>query len=428
VAEGEAGFHKESVLDEASLNTNRKLENQSSPLAQPPKCPLCGSERLYKDGLRYFNDGSDIQRWLCRDCGYRFSERKPLQENPNWQINTASAYLSNRQVCELLTEESKNLAEVARQETAPREGTLSQQKIIDFMWYMKKKGLAESTVRGRVKLIKRLAKLGANVYDPENVKDVIAKQSWCPGRKDFACEAYNTFVEMNGGTWVRPIYKPVDQEIWIPQPIEVKQLIAGCSQRMACFLQTLSETAMRPGELWTSKWDAYDQPTRTFRVTPEKGSNSGTFKLTKQLAAMLDALPHKYGDRIFSKPDMDLDHHRGNFIGQRKRIAQKLQNPRILRINFKSLRHFSGTMVAWKTDSPFEVKDHLRHKSFKNTMRYIHLAQLLFKHEHEYDARVAHNVKEACALIEKGWKYHTGEYDDGGKIFARPKDPQDSEE
>ncbi|MEM3549964.1 MAG: hypothetical protein QXN87_02710 [Candidatus Bathyarchaeia archaeon] len=34
------------------------------------KCPKCGSERLYKDCLRYLADGSSVQRWLCRTCGY----------------------------------------------------------------------------------------------------------------------------------------------------------------------------------------------------------------------------------------------------------------------------------------------------------------------------------------------------------------------
>jgi integrase len=325
---------------------------------------------------------------------------------------------------------AKNLAEqTTRQEQAQREGTLSQQKIVDFIWYMKKNGRAETTIRGRVKLIKRLAKLGADLYDPEDVKRVIAQQQWTAGRKDNACDAYTTFLTMNGGTWQRPTYKPVDKEPFIPQPSEVKQLIAGCSPRMACFLQALSETAMRPGELWQLTWKDYDQPTRTIKVSmPEKGSNSGTYKISKELAAMLEALPHKYGDRVFSKLGMLLDHHTGHFAQQRKRIAHKLKNPRLLDITFKTLRHFKATMEAWRTNNPFIVQEFLRHKSFKNTMRYIHLAQVLFKDQHEYVTRVAHNVKEACALIEQGWKYTTGEYDDGGKIFAKPKDPLASEQ
>jgi len=36
------------------------------------KCPECGSQRVYKDGIRYTRSG-EMQRYLCRDCGYRFS-------------------------------------------------------------------------------------------------------------------------------------------------------------------------------------------------------------------------------------------------------------------------------------------------------------------------------------------------------------------
>jgi len=319
---------------------------------------------------------------------------------------------------------------VARQELAPREGTaaLSQQKIFDFILYMKRNGRKESTILGRVKLIKRLSKLGADLYDPESIKRVIAEQEWVDGRKDLACDAYTTFLAMNGGTWQRPTYKPVDKEPFIPQPSEVKQLIAGCSPRMACFLQTLSETAMRPGELWQLCWLDYDNPTRTIKVTPEKGSKSGTYKASKELAQMLEALPRNYGDRIFSKPGMSLDHHSRNFTKQRKRIAFKLKNPRLLRISFKTLRHFRGTMEALRTRDPFHVQQFLRHRNIMNTMRYIHLAQVLFKNEQEYVTKVAHNVNEACALIDGGWKYCTGEYADGGKIFAKPKDPLASDE
>ena len=85
-------------------------------------------------------------------------------------------------------------------------------------------------------------------------------------------------------------------------------------------------------------------------------------------------------------------------------------------------------MEAWRTNSPFLVQELLRHKNYKNTQRYIHLAQVLFKDQHEYVASVARNVQEACKLIENGWKYVTGEYDDGGKIFAKPKDPLAAEQ
>jgi|LSQX01.1.fsa_nt_gb rubredoxin len=36
-------------------------------------CPICGTAKPWKDGLRY-NNKRKIQRYLCRVCGYRFSE------------------------------------------------------------------------------------------------------------------------------------------------------------------------------------------------------------------------------------------------------------------------------------------------------------------------------------------------------------------
>ena len=42
------------------------------------KCSECGSERVWKDGVRYTRFG-EVQRYLCRDCGYRFSEGSKLE-------------------------------------------------------------------------------------------------------------------------------------------------------------------------------------------------------------------------------------------------------------------------------------------------------------------------------------------------------------
>jgi transposase-like protein len=42
------------------------------------KCPECGSTRVWRDGLRYLAKGGVVQRWYCRDCGYRFSYGSPV--------------------------------------------------------------------------------------------------------------------------------------------------------------------------------------------------------------------------------------------------------------------------------------------------------------------------------------------------------------
>ncbi|MGD6806343.1 MAG: IS1/IS1595 family N-terminal zinc-binding domain-containing protein [Candidatus Bathyarchaeia archaeon] len=38
------------------------------------KCPNCGSQKNWKDGMRKMPQGN-VQRYLCRDCGTRFTER-----------------------------------------------------------------------------------------------------------------------------------------------------------------------------------------------------------------------------------------------------------------------------------------------------------------------------------------------------------------
>ena len=38
-------------------------------------CPGCESKQIWRDGLRYSKCGV-VQRYVCRSCGYRFSEFK----------------------------------------------------------------------------------------------------------------------------------------------------------------------------------------------------------------------------------------------------------------------------------------------------------------------------------------------------------------
>jgi len=55
--------------------------------------------------------------------------------------------------------------------------------------------------------------------------------------------------------------------------------------------------------------------------------------------------------------------------------------------------------------------------------KYMRIRKLPFiPTEEEVDhVRVARNTKEACELVEAGFEYVTGEYDDGGKIFRKRK-------
>lgn len=197
------------------------------------------------------------------------------------------------------------------------------------------------------------------------------------------------------------------------------QLIAGCSKRMGTFLQLLKETGVRCGEAWRLTWLDVDTATKTVRITPEKGSNPRVLRISPKLAAMLEALPRNYGERIFSLPYQQIDDHRSIFIQQRKRIADKLKNPRLIGITFHTLRHFKGTMEYHRTKDVLHVMQVLGHRNIKNTLLYVQLAEELFKDQQEYVSKVAKTEKDACQLVEAGFDYVCDF--DGAKIFRKSK-------
>ena len=387
-------------------------------------CPQCGCQSLYRDGLRYLADGSSVQRWLCRNCAYRFTEPNCNRSKTFQRLSTVHTkplkdgynIISKRQVCELLTRASKNLTEVeARQEQTQREGTLQtadvKGKIVEYSFWLLKQGYSKYTIQGRTKLLKRLAKLG-DLLNPESIKEVIAKQEWSTGRKVNAVDAYTSFLQMQNTKWQPPQYRRIRKLPFIPTENEVDQLIGGCNQRMATYLQLLKETGMRCGEACKLKWTDIDVENPSVRVTPEKGSNPRLLKISAKLTSMLNALP-KDSQTIFP-PNADI--MRKSFQRQRKQIAFKLQNPRLMQISFHTLRHYKATMEYHKTKDILHVMQILGHKNINNTLIYTQLVN--FKDD-DYTAKVAHSEQEVCQLIEAGFEY-VCDYN-GNKIFRKRK-------
>ena len=101
------------------------------------ECPNCHSKKNWKDGIRETTIGL-IQRYKCRDCEYRFSEKSYKE------------YLltENSQLCAIL--EAKKLDTATETKTVAGESTTaksnSEAKIIEFLWWMKKQGYKETTI------------------------------------------------------------------------------------------------------------------------------------------------------------------------------------------------------------------------------------------------------------------------------------------
>jgi integrase len=113
---------------------------------------------------------------------------------------------------------------------------------------------------------------------------------------------------------------------------------------------------------------------------------------------------------------------RNNFNYKRKTTAYKLENPRLLDITFITFRHWFGTTEYHRTKDILHVQRLLGHKSIQNTLIYIDLESKLFTNQNDgFTVRIAHVVGEAAGLIEAGFEYVTGEYNDGGKLFRKRK-------
>lgn len=279
----------------------------------------------------------------------------------------------------------------------------------------KPKAYGEETITGYATTLEALVKRGANLFDRESVKAVVAKQdTWNPSTKSKAFKAVRCFLKTYDIETKFPKYKIQRKLPFIPAEEEIDQLISGCQNNMATFLQVLKETGMRYGEAYNLEWDDLDITARTLAITPEKGSNPRTLKISPKLLTMLLNLP-KTPKRIFI---YKAKYYAGkSFRRTRKRLATKLGNPRLLQIHFHTLRYWKGTSEYRKFPSLLHVMVILCHKDIKNVMLYVQLTQNTISEE--FICEAAKNIQEASKLIEGGFEYVTEM--EGIKLFRKRK-------
>ena len=160
---------------------------QSEPSASKgteARCPTCGSKRLFRDGWRKLADGSRVQRYICRDCGHRFTDpsyrRGKTHETSG--LNRSNGYVKDEGHEDLV--DGSETGTVALMEKpllsvkGPAGGTENTEQgenlLTGFALWLLKNGRKGSTVDKNVRIIKMLRKI-TNIYDPEAVKESITK-------------------------------------------------------------------------------------------------------------------------------------------------------------------------------------------------------------------------------------------------------------
>ncbi len=376
-----------------------------------PSCPECQSTRTWKDGLRQLANGESSQRFLCRGCGFRFSEK-------SWKTQNSSCNKHiEHQISVNETKLMKNLVRVEKHpEVAQREGTKPDAETIrgliaQYMYWLEKEGYKTSAY---LKLIRVLARRGANLLEPESVKAAIAKQKWKDGTKMLAVHAYNIMAKMLKIEWTPPKYTQEEILPFIPEGEELNVLIAACrSRRMAAYLQTLKETFADPGEALRLRWIDVDFSRNTITINrPVKGHTPRQLKVSTRLLAMLNALP-KDSERIFPTTYSSVS---TCFHNLKLRVSQTLKNPRLRKITLTTFRHWGATMTYHYTKNILLVQKLLGHKHIQNTMKYT---QLVSFEDSEFDVSTATTVEEAKELLAVGFEYVTERR--GVMLFRRPK-------
>ncbi len=257
------------------------------------------------------------------------------------------------------------------------------------------------------------------LLDYPGTLDYLAKLPVSESRKEKLATDLQRFYEFKGLPFTPPRYRRVQRLPFIPLESEVDSVISACGKKTACFLQLLKETGMRPGEAWNVRWVDVDSERRCVSILPEKDSNPRQLPVSNRLLAMLNGQPKRYS-YVFRNPAVDSSMHlhrfRAVYREQRRHVSEKLQNPRLDQITFKTLRHWKATTEYHKTKDILHVMQLLGHKNIQNTLVYTHLVQF---ESDDYVCKVAKTVKEAQELIESGFEYVCDV--DGYKLFRKRK-------
>jgi integrase len=366
-------------------------------------CPECGSDRLFRDGQRCLYDGESVQRWLCKCCGYRFSI-SPIKDDKTNRGHQLCALVRVKKLDSAT--ETKTVAGDSEKLPQNAKGLIAQ-----FLAYLEKEGYSEETQYPNI--LRRLSKLGADLHDPESVKEVIGRQKVKNGMKlQYVC-AYAAFANMLKISWNSPKYKQEETIPFIPDEKDLDMLIAACrSRRMAAFLQTLKETFADPTE--ALRLERIDVSGEKITINhPVKGHLPRQLSVSDKLLSMLNSLP-KTSERIFPVSYANIFN---SYSKVRKRVAELQKNPRLLKIQLRTFRHWGGTMIAKYTNgNVLMVKKLLGHKRVENSMKYIGMID--FKDD-EFEVTTATSVDEAKQVLSAGFDYVTEK--NGIMLFKRPK-------
>ncbi len=392
-------------------------------------CPSCGSQKAWRDGIRDTLQGN-VQRWLCRDCGLRFSDPndvlkakeavESIERVESKSLISKDDKVFTRQIC---VKETKNLATEQKTLVVPQRSEMDLKgAIVDFAWLLKKENKAEGTIRNYDYSLQELVHFGINLFNPEDFREKMPLQTqWTETRKYCLTKAYRCFLNHHGIKAVLPKYKVTRSLPYIPPEEYLDQIIACSNQMLAVWLQTLKETAARPIEAWKIERDDIDVDAKRLHIShPAKGGNPRIIKISDKLVRMYLSLLTTFPQtqkRVFTYKSL---YYVGKtFRRTRKQAILKFGNPELRKIDFYTNRYWQATMTYRRTGDFGAVMVLLGHKSLKYVLLYAQLSEI-YGGNREFICKDAHTRQEAMQLIEAVFDYVMSDKE-GVSLFRKLK-------
>ena len=295
---------------------------------------------------------------------------------------------------------------------APQREPTSKGNIINVLFWMKKQGYAESTIRTTARRLKHLSSL-CNLDDPERVKEVIASKECSEGYKRNLVNDYLYYLKAHGLSWEKPRYQKGKRLPKVPSKEAIDKIIARATWQKATIFSILRDTGMAPSELRNTRMRDIDLDRGVISAPGMKGHLPRSLKLKPSTLALLKRYMAGHSEEY---PFPTRKAMSDAWMNYRKKAARNFQDPTLNTIRLYDLRHYFGTMLYHKTKDILYVKQQMGHSRIQTTLIY---AQLISFGEDEWIVKVASSVKESTELISQGFEYVATQ--EGKLIYRKPK-------
>lgn len=447
--------------------------------SQPLKCPECGSAKTWKDGLRYLSDGRSVQRYVCRLCGFRFSDSTA---DGNVKLNIAGQALESSNSGKNFAEGSVLNVDFSRDETVENTAlsfsedvgshvnpfaTIVGKELNALRHYnrerrvcgkenLPKNSASKAIALAEEKALSKKRAAGATLL-PLDIKGKLVEFAWWLKKQGYKDSTITSKVKL--------LKILVQRGGKLGDPESVKEVIAKQN-----WSEGRKENAV---DAFTSyltfaggEWDppSYRRVDKLPFIPTEQELDALIAGCGPKMACFLQLLKEtgmrageawnlKWTDLDFEAGAVRVTPEKGSaprllrisakclsmlqalprkgtlvfggypirgfargFQRTRKLLAKKLGNLRLLQISFHTFRHWKATVEYTKTKDILHVMKLLGHKNIKNTLIYT---QLIDFKEDEWVCKAAENVEEARHLIEAGFEYV--DTIDGAHLYRKRK-------